>query len=81
MDGPPALTKAFSKSLAPSPEISRRKVLRMAEHLVIQAQLSVISLIFLQNPCHIAVNVRLFCGHFVHVSFVFIHIPALIVLN
>jgi hypothetical protein len=42
-----------------------------------QAAVSVISGVFLQNPCRIALNFRLFRGHFVHVSFVFIHIPAL----
>jgi hypothetical protein len=39
---------------------------------------------FVQNPCHfdvnvrkLALNVRFFLGHFVTISFVFIHIPAL----
>ncbi len=42
--------------------------------------LSVTNLVFLQNACQIDVNVRLFAGHCVHVSFVFIHIVALIVI-
>ncbi len=46
-----------------------------------QAEFSVKSCIFLQNSRHIAVNVRHSEGHFVRVSFVFIHILALIDLN
>jgi hypothetical protein len=34
---------------------------------------------FLQNWCQVAENVRLFSGHNVHVSIVFIHIPASVV--
>ena len=46
-----------------------------------QGELSVKSWVFLQNPRQIAVNVRHLRGQFVHVSFVFIHIPASNALN